>query len=469
VDLCNHCAEPMRSRRFSDDSRAALCTPLATGIIMARVYQGALFTDLYEVAMTGTAVFETMFRELPPQRGFVIAAGVLDIIDFLEAFRFEPDDVGYLRGLGMFSDELLDALPAIRFTGDVWAMPEGTLAFPHEPIVQVIAPIIEAQLVETFVLNQTHFHSVIASKAARIVRAAEGRAVVDFGSRHAHGAEAAVKWARAAYLAGVAGTSNVLAAQMYGIPAFGTMAHSFIQALVDESTAFEAYARQFPTTTLLVDTYDTLDGVDRVIALARRLGSRFAIRGVRLDSGDLGALAFATRAKLDAAGLRQVQIFASSGLDERRIAELVAAHCPIDGFGVGTELTIAPDAPSLDMAYKLVEYAGAPRTKLSKGKVIYPGRKQVFRRHDHDVMAGDTIGRFDERLPGDPLLVPVMLGGRRLSGELDLASARRRVERGLAALAPGALAVERPRRDYPVVISERVAREFGELRRALKA
>ncbi len=362
--------------------------------------------------MSGTAVFETMYRKLPHGRSYVMAAGLSDVLDFLEAFQFQPEDIDYLRGLRLFTEKFLQVLSAVRFTGDVWAVPEGTVVFPNEPIVQVIAPIMEAQLAETFVVNQIHLQSVIASKAARVVEAARGRMVIDFGARRAHGTDAALKVARASYLAGLAGTSNLLAAREYGIPAFGTMAHSFVQAFDNEPDAFDAFARLYPGTTLLVDTYDTLRGVDHVIELAKRQG--LDVAAVRLDSGDLGALSKAARAKLDAAGLNQIKIFASSGLDEYRIAALMDDGCPIDAFAVGTKVVVAQDAPALDMAYKLVEYDGIGRTKFSSGKVIYPGRKQVVRRLDDGVFAGDTIGESDEHLDGEPLLVPVMKNGRRV-------------------------------------------------------
>lgn len=248
--------------------------------------------------------------------------------------------------------------------------------------------------------------------------------MVDFGARRAHGTDAACKVARTSYLAGAAGTSNLLAARQYGIPTFGTMAHSFVQAFDSEVAAFEAFARLYPATMLLVDTYDTLRGVDHVIELAKRLGNRFDVRAVRLDSGDLDELSKATRARLDTAGLEQVEIFASSGLDENRIAALLAARCPIDGFGVGTQLVVAQDAPALDMAYKLVAYDGSGRTKFSSGKVIYPGRKQVFRKLEHGVFCGDTLGEHGENLPGDPLLVPIMTNGRRIRQHAPTLTAR---------------------------------------------
>lgn len=435
----------------------------------------ALFTDLYELTMaqayaaegfTDTAVFETFFRKLPQERSYVVAAGLRDVVEFLDSFRFREDELDHLRGLGLFRDDFLALLRDLRFTGDVWAVPEGTIVFPNEPIVQVVAPILEAQLVETFVLNQVHLQSLVASKAARIVDAARGRTIVDFGSRRAHGIDAAMKVARASYLAGAAGTSNVLAGRAYGIPVFGTMAHSYVQAFDDETEAFEAFARVSPDTTILVDTYDTLAAVDRVVALARRLGDRFRVSAVRLDSGDIGALAAATRSKLDAAGLHDVRIVASSALDEYEIAALLDAGRPIDRFGVGTALAVSADAPALDMAYKLVAYAGRGRTKLSSAKVGYPGRKRISRRIEHGELAGDTVSRFDEEAPGDPLLVPVMRAGKPLRGsEGGLMEARRRLREQVAALPAHLRALHPAEPPYPVRVSETLRADLQKIRR----
>ncbi|MEX0704015.1 MAG: nicotinate phosphoribosyltransferase [Planctomycetales bacterium] len=437
--------------------------------------RSALFTDLYELTMAqaydaegfdGIAHFELFFRSLPPNRNFVMAAGLDDVLAYLEALRFTESDIDYLRRQRKFADDFLDRLRDVRFTGDVDAVPEGTLVFPDEPLVRVSAPILAAQLVETFVLNQVNFQSIAATKAARVMLAARGRTVVDFGSRRAHGADAALKVARASWLAGAAGTSNVLAGKRYGIPTFGTMAHSYIQAHDDEFRAFEVFARQFPETTLLVDTFDTLDGVRRVIALRDRLGDDFRVQAVRLDSGDLARLAKASRKLLDEAGLRSVRIFASSGLDEYRIARLLDAGAPIDGFGVGTGLAVSDDAPALDTAYKLVEYAGRPRTKLSAEKVLHPGRKQVFRTVRDGLLAGDTIGRFDEDLPGELLLVPMMRGGQRLpAGRVPLAEVRERARRELEQLPEPLRALESAREPYPVEFSAELERELEALRR----
>jgi len=435
----------------------------------------ALFTDLYELTMAQayaaegmdqTAVFELMFRKMPQSRNYLVAAGIEDVLEFLEKFRFSREELNYLRQLPQFSSAFLRLLENIRFTGDVWAIPEGTVVFPNEPLVQVIAPVLEAQLMETLVLNQVQFQSLAAAKAARVTGAAQGRSVVDFGSRRAHGTDAALKIARAVYLAGGAGTSNVLAGMTYGIPVFGTMAHSYVQAHESESAAFDAFAALYPETTLLVDTYDTLAGVQKVIELSRKLGERFRVRAVRLDSGDLGNLARQARVMLDAAGLKHVTIFASSGLDEYEIQELVRSGAPIDAFGVGTKLAVMEDAPHLDMAYKLVEYAGQGRLKLSPKKALYPGRKQVYRQVEGGVMARDVIGRFDERLAGEPLLQPVMRAGRRI-GRIELEESRGRFRREIQRL-PARLRELEPAPDpYEVQFSGRLRDDLERIRKAL--
>jgi nicotinate phosphoribosyltransferase len=403
-----------------------------------------LFTDLYELTMARAyeaegmdqpAVFELFFRKLPPGRNFMVAAGLEDLLAYLEDLGLSDDERDYLRGLGLFPESFLESLKGFRFQGEVWAVPEGTIVFPNEPLVQVVGPVVEAQLIETLVVNLVHFPTLAASKAARVVLAAGGRDVIEFGSRRAHGTEAALRVARASYLMGAVGTSNVLAGKSYDIPVFGTMAHSYIQAHDDEAVALENFAGIYPETTLLVDTYDTLGGVRKVIELSRRLGARFRVRAVRLDSGDLGELAVQARQMLDAAGLSRVRIFASGGLDEHEVARLVAAGAPIDAFGVGTSLAVSEDAPSLDMAYKLVEYAGRPRMKLSSRKATYPGRKQVFRFLEGGSIVRDLVGRHDEAFDGEPLLLPVMRGGVRLPpGQVGLAAARAHAQRELQRL-----------------------------------
>jgi len=384
--------------------------------------QLALFTDLYELTMLQAfvaermheeAVFSLFVRRLPPRRRFLVACGLDTVLEALERLRFTPDDIAYLRSLERFDRAFLDWLADFRFTGEVRAVAEGTPIFADEPILEVRAPLPEAQLVETLIMNQVHLQTVLASKAWRVVTAAAGRPVVDFGPRRMHGIDAALKAARAFHIAGVAATSNVLAGKIFGVPVTGTMAHSYIQAHDDERDAFERFAERYPGTILLVDTYDTIHGVEKVIRLIRDHGLR--VGGVRLDSGDLGWLAKEVRARLDAADLAGVEIFASGGLDEDAITELLADGAPIDGFGVGTNMGVARDVPDLDIAYKLAFYGGRGRLKLATGKPILPGAKQVFRRFAGDNAVGDVIARADESLDGEPLLQPVMRAGRRLA------------------------------------------------------
>lgn len=436
----------------------------------------ALFCDLYSLTMAqayhrerldGVAVFELVCRHLPPHRNFLVAAGAETVRAFLADFRFTAEDLSSLRSLGLFSADFLSRLAGVRFTGAAFAIPEGTPVFPPAPLLQVVAPILEAQLIEAYVLNQIHVQMLAATKAARVVAAAAGREVVDFGSRRAHGLDAGLQVARATYLAGGAGTSNVLAGVRYGIPVFGTMAHSYIQAHAGEAEAFRSFLEAFPNSTLLVDTYDTLEGVRRVAALARAGGPEFRCSAIRLDSGDLGALAVASRRILDAAGLSRVKIFASSGLDEYAIARLLAAGAPIDGFGVGTKLAVSEDAPDLDLAYKLVELDGVGKTKLSAEKIIYPGRKQVFRQFDpRGEMAGDVIGRWNEPLPGEALLQPLWSPNAPPppSPSAALAQARQRLAAALARLPPAWRALEPPAQPYPVQYSEALCADLASVR-----
>lgn len=435
----------------------------------------ALFTDLYELSMAQAyaaeqmdqvAVFELMFRKMPARRNFIVAAGIGDVLEFLSTFRFTAEELDYLRGRGEFSKAFLETLEGLRFTGDVYAVSEGMPVFPNEPIVQVVAPIPQAQLMETFVLNQVHFQSLAASKAARIVEAAKGHRVIDFGSRRAHGTDAAVKVARSTYLAGGDGTSNVLAGLMYGIPVFGTMAHSYVQAHDTEDASFQAFVEMYPETTLLVDTYDTIEGVRKVIELSRKLKDRFRVRAVRLDSGDLGNLAVEARQMLDAAGLAKVEIFASSSLDEYEIQRLLRSGAPIDAFGVGTKLAVMEDASRLDMAYKLVEYAGQGRLKLSTGKVLYPGRKQVFRQIENGRMVRDVVGKFDEMLPGEPLLQLVMRRGV-ATGRIDLEESRQRFRREQQRLPDHLRELEPAPAPYLVSFNEGLENDLDKIRRRL--
>ncbi|MFZ5426956.1 MAG: nicotinate phosphoribosyltransferase [Thermodesulfobacteriota bacterium] len=435
--------------------------------------RSALFTDLYELTMARAyhgadmdqeAVFELFFRHMPENRGFALAAGLEDVLSYLESWRFQESDLDHLSGLDLFPAAFLERLSSLRFTGDVRAVPEGTAVFPGEPIVQVTAPLIQAQMVETFLINQVHYQCVVAAKAARVVLAARGRAVVDFGSRRAHGADAALKAARCAWLAGCAGTSNVLAGRLHGVPVVGTMAHSFVQAHRDEYAAFRDFARFYPETTLLVDTYDTLEGVENVVRLAGELGEDFKIRAVRLDSGDLGALARDCRERLDAAGLRGVRIFASGELDEYAVEELLGAGAPIDGFGVGTRMVVSSDAPDLDMAYKLVSYGGRGRAKLSQRKAMYPGAKQARRFSEGGRFTRDLVCRADEDPGGEPLLRLVMRGGERTpQGREPLCVCRERAASQLAALPDGVKRLAGADA-YPVEVSETLKRDLAALK-----
>jgi nicotinate phosphoribosyltransferase len=444
-----------------------------------RTSELGLFTDLYQLMMlqaylaeglTGTAVFTLFVRRLPERRNFLLACGLDSVLGYLEELRFTEDELVYLRSLGTFSEDLLTWLRDFRFTGDVYAVAEGTPVFANEPILEIVAPITQGQLVETIVMNQVHVQTLLASKGARVVAAARGRKVVDFGARRAHGIDAALTAARAFYIAGVQATSNVLAGKVYGIPVAGTMAHSYIQAHGDEREAFRAFARMFPGTILLVDTYDTLEGVRRVIELATRAPAEFKISAVRLDSGDLGSLARETRRMLDAAGLQQVRIFASSGLNEDGIAALLDAGAPIDGFGVGTGMSVSDDAPSLDVVYKLSEYAGEGRTKLAPDKPILPGRHQVFRREQDGKTVGDVIARVDEQLGGRALLRRVMRDGRRTrESDEALLTIRRRAADELSRLPPAVTALERADPPYPVSVSEALTRLHGHVRERVHA
>jgi nicotinate phosphoribosyltransferase len=423
----------------------------------------ALLTDLYELTMLQAywserlfdeAVFSLFVRRLPERRNYLLACGLEDVLRYLEKLRFDAPGIRYLATLPGFAEPFLQWLGQLRFTGTVFAVPEGTPVFAAEPILEVVAPLPEAQIVETFVMNQIHLQTVLASKAARFVAAAAGRPIVDFGLRRMHGTDAGLKAARAFHIAGVSATSNLLAGQVYGIPVSGTMGHSYVQAHEDEAEAFRAFARLYPETILLVDTYDTVAGVERVVALARELGKDFRVRGLRLDSGDLAQLAFEARRILDGAGLTGVQIFASGGLTEERISDLLARGAPVDAFGVGTEMGVSHDEPALDIAYKLTAYGGAGRLKLSPGKGIVPGRKQVFRLDEGGRAVGDTIARAEERLPGRPLLEKVLENGKRLpAGRRGLARARRRAKEEVAKLPETVQGIAPAELSYAVTMS----------------
>src|ERR1700736_6998759 len=428
-----------------------------------------LLTDLYQLNMmqayldhadTKAAVFEFFVRKLPARRGFLLNAGLEQALDFLEQLRFSSDDLEWLASSGRFGTNLIDYLRELRFTGDVHAMPEGTVFFANEPILRITAPLPLAQLIETRLMNIVQLQLLVASKAARMLLAAPGKLMVDFGLRRAHGAEAGLMAARASYIAGFAGTATVLADKVFGIPIFGTMAHSFIEAHDDEKAAFEMFAQSRPENlTLLIDTYDTQAGARKVVALASALAARgITVRAVRLDSGDLIALSKSVRRILDAGGLSDVRIFASGGLDEDSVARMLRDGAPIDGFGMGTSLTTSSDVPSLDCVYKLQEYAGLARRKQSTGKATWPGRKQVWRKLDtQGRMCGDVISIENDQQEGEPLLQLVMQGGRRTAPSPPLAEIRARSARELARL-PEPLRRLEPNASYPVAIGDALQR-----------
>ncbi|WP_111413995.1 nicotinate phosphoribosyltransferase [Billgrantia lactosivorans] len=432
----------------------------------------ALLTDLYQLTMlqaywkeqmTGRATFSLFFRKMPATRRFMLACGQQHAAAQICRIRFTPAMLQRLAATARFDHAFLDWLAEWRFSGDIWTLPEGTPVFPNEPLLEVDAPIAEAQLVESLLMNLVQLETVLASKAVRIVMAARGRPVVDFGMRRMHGIDAAVRGVRAYRTAGLAGTSNVLGGLRHDLPLSGTMAHSYVLAHDSETEAFRAFAHHYPGTTLLVDTHDTLDGVRQVIELLRN-EPQLRVDAIRLDSGDLGELARRSRALLDEAGHGRIRIIASSGLDEHRIAALIEEKAPIDAFGVGTQMSVSADAPVIDLSYKLVEYAGTPRVKHSTGKVNLPGRKQLFRRQDeHGRYSGDVLAQRDENLPdAEPLLVPLVRDGRVDEGHLaDAGRARERVPSVLARL-PDRLRCLEPRQDglddFPVALSRALRR-----------
>jgi nicotinate phosphoribosyltransferase len=384
----------------------------------------ALITDLYELTMAACyhehgmserAVFSLFVRDYPPRRRYFVAAGLEDALRYLRDLRFTPGDLEYLDSLRLFKKDFLDQLGKFRFSGDVLAIPEGRLFFVDEPVLEVEAPLIEAQLVETYLINVINLQTLIATKASRCFQAARGRELVDFSLRRDQGTEAGFKVARASYIGGFEGTSNVRAGKTYGLPVFGTMAHSFITSFDREIEAFRAFARTFPhNTVLLVDTYDTLCGALKAAQVGREMAERGeSLRGVRLDSGDLAGLSKKVRKALVEAGLGDATIFASGGLDEDGIRRLLRRGGDIDAFGVGTKLGVSADAPYLDIAYKMVEYAQRPVLKLSHGKSTWAGKKQVFRQSGPaGKLKKDIIGLRDDRLPGEPLLQKVMSRGK---------------------------------------------------------
>jgi nicotinate phosphoribosyltransferase len=465
--------DEVRERRRPRKARGAF----ASGPLLTR--DAALFTDLYQLTMAasylregmrGPATFSLFVRQLPRERSFLVAAGLEEVLNFLRDFRFSYDALSYLDSLDLFDPVFLELLRRLRFTGLVRAVPEGTVVFQNEPLLEITAPIIEAQLVETAVLNLVHFQTLLASKAVRCVLAARGRPVVEFGLRRTHGIDAGMKAARCAFIAGASMSSNVLAGLHYGIPPSGTMAHSYVSAFPREIDAFRAFPRLFPArTTLLLDTYDTLAAARKAVLVAKEMetkGQRLA--GVRLDSGDLVELSKQVRRVLDDAGLAYVKIFVSGGLDERGIERYLTAGAPIDAFGVGTRMDVSADQPYLDMAYKLVEYDGRPVLKSSPGKGTWAAQKQVYRRlRSGEGFAGDVIALREEPAPPgtvEILLRSVMERGRLLAPNPALPVIRDYCAAQVASL-PEDLRGLSGIATYPVSYSERLV----SLQRSLEA
>jgi len=429
---------------------------------------GPLFTDLYELTMAAsyfahevfdTATFSLFIRDVYATRNYFVAAGLEQVLDELAAFQFSDQDIRYLQSTGRFSKHFLDYLRQLRFTGEVHAMPEGTVFFANEPVMEVTAPIVEAQLIETFVLNTMGFQTMIASKAARCFHAAAGRPLIDFSLRRTQGQDAGIKVARSTFIAGFAATSNVLAGKIYGIPISGTMAHSYVSAFDNELDAFFAYADTFPDHSIfLIDTYDSVEGARHAAAVAKEMQKKgHTLIGVRLDSGDMVSLSQEVRKIFDDAGLLEIKIFASSGFDEFKIAKVISEGAAIDAFGVGTKVGVSADAPFVDVVYKMVRFKGRDVRKLSPGKVTLAGEKQVFRRLDQNgCYSEDIIGQRDEIIvEGKPLLEKVMENGRLLYSHPQLQVLQERFKENFAALDDGYKSIQ-DHKTYPVKLSTRL-------------
>ncbi|MGD8923692.1 MAG: nicotinate phosphoribosyltransferase [Syntrophobacterales bacterium] len=427
-----------------------------------------IMTDLYELTMAASyfeqekfapATFSLFVREYPPNRSYLVCAGLDPLLNYLESFHFRPDDLEFLQKTSLFPDKFLTYLEKLRFTGDVRAIPEGRIAFCDEPLLEITAPVMQAQLVETFVINSINLSTLIATKASRCLYAAGDRRLVDFSLRRTHGMDAGLMVARASYIGGFIGTSNVQAGKFYGLPIYGTMAHSYVETFDQEIDSFRAFAKSFPdNTVLLIDTYDTLAGARKAVTVAqdmRKAGK--TLRAVRLDSGDMVQLSKQVREIFDQSGFPEVRIFASGGFDEFKIQKMLSAGAQIDAFGVGTRLGVSADAPYLNMAYKMVEYNGRPVLKLSSGKVSLAGPKQVFRhRDDQGLFKRDLIGLGDESVTdAEPLLMPVMKEGKRLLESEPLAEIQLRFRKEFLQL-PEIYKDLRGNPNYPVDITSRL-------------
>ena len=419
-----------------------------------------LCTDLYELTMaqsylyegkTGTAVFSLFVRKLPKNRNFLVSAGLETLIKRLESFRFSEEELKYLRSLGIFKEDFLDYLRDFEFRGNLYAIPEGRIYFQSEPVVQVEASLPEAQILETLVINTIQFESLIASKAVRSYLVAKGRKLIDFGFRRAHGLEAGILAARASYIAGFDGTSNVEAGRLFGIPVVGTMAHSYVMIFESEEEAFRAFARLYPDRTIfLIDTYDTTLAAKKVVELAKE---GVPVVGVRIDSGDVVELSKEVRKTLDQAGLKEVRIVVSGGADEYEIKRWLEEGAPIDAFGVGTKFITSADAPYLDIAYKLVEYEGKPKYKLSPGKKTFPYKRQVYRHYENGKFSYDEVVRYEKEKEGEKLVEKIVENGRLVKALPSLKEIREVLMEELQRLPEELKDIEKPA-EYRVIVEE---------------
>ena len=438
--------------------------------IMTDLYELAMAASYFEQNMFAPATFSLMVRQYPPKRSYLVSAGLDPLLDYLESFHFRPDDLEYLEQTSLFPDKFLQFLETLRFTGEVRAVPEGRIAFCDEPLVEITAPVMQAQLVETFVINSINLSTLVATKASRCYYAAGKRGLVDFSLRRTHGMDAGLMVARSSYIGGFIGTSNVQAGKIYDLPIYGTMAHSYVESFAREIESFRAFAKSFPdSTTLLIDTYDTLAGARKAVTVAREMRQAgLTLRAVRLDSGDMVQLSREVREILDESGFSEVKIFASGGFDEFKIQKILTAGASIDAFGVGTKMGVSADAPYLDMAYKMVVYNGRPVMKLSSGKVSLAGPKQVFRQRDEQgLFKGDLIGLLDEEVTGsESLLETVMEDGKKLHPPEPLPKIRDRFRKEFTLL-PEIYKDLEGNPNYPVIITPRLQALQEQVRREI--
>jgi nicotinate phosphoribosyltransferase len=440
--------------------------------IMTDLYELTMAASYFEQNMFAPATFSLMVRQYPPKRSYLVCAGLDPLLDYLESFHFRPDDLEYLEQTSLFPDKFLQFLETLRFTGEVRAVPEGRIAFCDEPLVEITAPVMQAQLVETFVINSINLSTLVATKASRCYYAAGGRRLVDFSLRRTHGMDAGLMVARSSFIGGFIGTSNVQAGKIFALPIYGTMAHSYVESFDREIGSFRAFAKSFPDNTiLLIDTYDTLAGARKAVKVAREMRQAGqTLRAVRLDSGDMVQLSQQVREIFDESGFPEVKIFASGGFDEFKIQKILTAGAIIDAFGVGTKMGVSADAPYLDMAYKMVMYNGRPVMKLSSGKVSLAGPKQVFRQKDEQgLFKGDLIGLLEEEVAdSESLLETVMQDGKRLLPPEPLPKIQERFREEFNLL-PEAYKDLEGNPNYPVEITpqlqalqDQVRREIGE-------